>query len=359
MARYFLGIDIGGTKSHALIADEQGRAVGFGAGGPGNYEAVGWDGLHQTLHTITDQALASAGIEKAEIAGAGLGIAGYDWPAEREPTRQVIESLGLAAPYEFVNDTIIGLIAGATEGWGVAVVAGTSNNCRGRDRQGREGRVTGCGPRMGEYGGASELVARAIQAVAQAWTRRGPATRLTEAFIELTGASDAMDLLEGLALARYQITPAAAPLVFRVAAEGDEVARETIRWAGRELGSLAIGVIRQLGFEQLAFEVVLVGSLFQGSFSDPKGHRRQGKADRREHLDLVSRGSLLLIRAMDTTIRTVAPKARLVRLQAPPVVGGVLLGMEQAGVPTQRVRQTLIRSTRELLGPPDSQENDL
>ena len=31
---YFLGIDIGGTKSHALIADEEGRAVGFGQAGP-------------------------------------------------------------------------------------------------------------------------------------------------------------------------------------------------------------------------------------------------------------------------------------------------------------------------------------
>jgi N-acetylglucosamine kinase-like BadF-type ATPase len=34
--RYFLGVDAGGTKTHALITDETGQAVGFGAGGPGN-----------------------------------------------------------------------------------------------------------------------------------------------------------------------------------------------------------------------------------------------------------------------------------------------------------------------------------
>ncbi len=201
--------------------------------------------------------------------------------------------------------------------------AGTSNNCRGRDRQGREGRVTGCGPWLGEYGGASELVAKAVQAVSMAWTQRGPATRLTAAFIELTGATDVMDLLEGLALERYHLSASVAPLIFQVAAGGDEVAQETIRWAGRELGSLAVGVIHQLGFEELDFEVVLAGSLYDGSPS--------------------------LIESMQATIQAVAPGARLVRLTAPPVVGGVLLGMEQAGVKTSILRQALIESTNELL----------
>jgi N-acetylglucosamine kinase-like BadF-type ATPase len=323
MTRYYLGIDIGGTKSHALIADEAGQALGFGEGGPGNYEVVGWDGLRKALGTVTDRALAAADITYQQVSGAGFGVAGYDWPAEGQPTRQAIESLGLTAPYELVNDAIVGLLAGATEGWGVVVVAGTSNNCRGRDRQGREGRVTGCGPWFGEYGGAAELVAKAVQAVASAWTRRGPATRLTEAFCRLVGTSEAMDLLEGLYLGRYELSAAAAPLVFQMAADGDEVALETVRWAGRELGSLAIGVIRQLGFEHQDFEVVLAGSLYDGG--------------------------PMLVEAMQAKIHAVAPGAQLVPLKAPPVVGGVLLGMEQAGLRPASLREPLIESTNRLL----------
>jgi N-acetylglucosamine kinase-like BadF-type ATPase len=323
MTRYFLGIDVGGTKSHALIADEDGHAVGFGEGGPGNYEVVGWDGLRRTLQAITDQALASAGITRERIAGAGFGVAGYDWPGEREPTCQAIDALGLSAPYELVNDAVVGLLAGAAQGWGVVVVAGTSNNCRGRDRQGREGRITGCGPQFAEYGGASEMVARVVQIITLAWSKRGPDTRLTEAFIELTGAADVLDLLEGLALGRYRLSAAAAPLIFQVAAEGDAVAQEVIRWAGRELGSLAVGVIRQLGMEALAFEVVLAGSLYEGGST--------------------------LIEPLRETIQAVAPGARLVRLTAPPVVGGVLLGMEQVGMKPFSLRQTLIESTNKLL----------
>ena len=322
MTRYFLGIDIGGTKSHALVADENGQALGFGRHGPGNYEDVGWDGLRQALRAITDQALAAAGVSRAQIAAAGFGIAGYDWPAEREPTLQAIASLRLEAPFELVNDAVIGLLAGATEGWGVVVVAGTSNNCRGRDTEGREGGVTGCGPQFGEYGGGGELAVKAMQAVSLAWSQRGPATRLTQAFIASTGVSDVMELLEGLAMGRYNLGAADAPTVFRVAAEGDAIAQQTIRWAGRELGSLAIGVIRQLELEKTDLEVVLAGSLYDGS--------------------------PLLTDAMRATIHSVAPGARLVRLAAPPVVGAVLLGMEQAGLAYEGIRQTLIETTGEL-----------
>jgi N-acetylglucosamine kinase-like BadF-type ATPase len=323
MTNYFLGIDIGATKSHALIAEENGQAVGFGQGGPGNHEGVGWDGLHNVLHVITDQALASAGITKTQIAGAGFGVAGYDWPEDRAPTQRAIESLGLNAPFEFVNDSILGLLAGATERWGVVVVAGTGNNCRGRNRQGREGRVTGEGSQFAEYGGAGELVAKALQAVALAWTHRGPATQLTDAFVERTGATDITDLLAGLVRGRYRLSAADAPLVFQVAAADDPVAQEIIRWAGRELGSLANGVIDQLGFEALAFEVILTGSLYDGS--------------------------IILIEAMQETIQAVAPKAKLVRLQAPPVVGGVLMAMEQVNLETASIRQGLIDSTNDLL----------
>jgi N-acetylglucosamine kinase-like BadF-type ATPase len=323
MTRYFLGIDIGATKSHALIADERGHAVGFGQSGSGNYEDVGWDGLREALHTITDQALVTAGIERERLAGVGLGIAGYDWPGEQDPTRQAIESLGLSAPFEFVNDAVIALLAGATQGWGVAVVAGTSNNCRGRDHRGREGRVTGCGPAFGEFGGAGELVDKAIQAVSMAWTRRGPATQLVEAFTQMAGAADVEDLLEGLALGRYHLSHAVAPVIFQVAAQGDEVAQSIIRWAGRELGSLAVGVIHQLGFESLDFEVVMAGSLYEGG--------------------------PLLIEAMRVEIHATAPGARLVRLKVPPVVGGVLLAMEQARIQTGLLRPVLARSASELL----------
>lgn len=318
MSRFFLGVDVGATKTHALVADEMGRAVGFGESGPGNHEVVGYEGLSGALQDAVSSALDRAGVRSAAIAGAGFGIAGYDWPSERQATLRAVGTLGLDAPVEVVNDTLIGLLAGAAEGWGVAVVAGTGCNCWGWDRARRTAQVTGHGWWMGEGAGASELVWYAQCAIARAWSQRGPGTSLTQAFVERCGAAGAGDLLEGLCQGQYELPADAALLVFRAAAEGDAVAQEAIAWAGRELGSLAAGVIRQLGIEALGFEVVLVGSLYDGG--------------------------PMVIEPMRQVVQQAAPGARLVRLTAPPVAGGVLLGMEQAGLRTDGLREMVLES---------------
>ena len=321
-ARYFLGADVGSTKTHALIADEQGRAVGFGDSGPGNPDTVGHSGLAAVLQEAVFEALAMARISEAEIVGAGFGIAGYDWRSQRPAMLRTIATLGLNAPVEVVNDAMVGLLAGAEQGWGVAVVAGSSCNCWGRDQTGQVGRMTGFSW-LGESAGASEILVKALQAIALEWTRRGPATRLTPAFVEVTETHDVGHFLEGLTTGQIHVGLEMAPLVFQVAAEGDHVARETILWAGRELGSMASGVIRQLGFEALAFELVLAGSFFNGS--------------------------PLLAETIRETVLPVAPGVRLVRLHAPPVVGAVVLGMEQGGVAPAGLRTVLVQTAGELL----------
>ena len=322
MTRFFLGFDVGATKSHVLVADNTGRALGFAQGGPGNPMTIGYDRFAELLRAITHEVLVSAGVGKHDVAGAGFGIGGYDWPSQREPILRAIQSLGLDAPVEIVNDAIIALLAGASDGWGLAVVAGTSCNCWGWDQGRRVGRMTGFSW-LGEAAGSGELVSKALEAIAREWTQRGPPTDLTPAFVELVHARDAAGLLEDLTLGRLRLGAESAPVVFRVAAEGDPVARELVAWAGRELGDLAVGVIRQLHLERQTFEVVLAGSFFNGS---PR-----------------------LAETMRQVILGVAPGARLVRLHMPPVVGGVLLGMEIAGIKASPVRQTLVESADRLL----------
>jgi N-acetylglucosamine kinase-like BadF-type ATPase len=315
--RYYLGADLGATKTHTVIADETGAALGFGESGPGNHETVGYDGMHASMQKALEQALNASSLTKADIAGAGFGVAGFDWASEYEATAQTIERLGLSAPFKFVNDTVPGLVAGSDEGWGVVVVSGTGSNCRGWDREHkREGRVSGHGVMMGEGAGGTELMHRCMQLVGYSWSKRGPKTKLADALVEHVGAKDLDDLIRGYTTYEYHIGAEAAPIVFQVAQEDDQVARELIHWAGCELGEMTNAVIRQLEFENLSFDVVMTGSMFEG-------------------------GSML-IEPMRETIHTLAPRARLVRLTAPPVLGAVMLGMEAGGVPvTSAIRSTL------------------
>ncbi len=324
MTDYFLGADLGGTKTHSLIADQDGRVLGFGEAGAGNHQGVGYDGMFAALDASVQQALQRAGLSIDQIAGAGFGVGGYDWPSQRGQMCATIDRLGLQVPYALVNDTILGLVAGAEEGWGVAVVSGTGCNCRGWDRtHQREGRVSGYGAIMGEGAGASELVIRAMQLVNYAWIRRGPPTALGEALAQQVGAASLEDLIEGYTEERYPIGAAAAPLIFQVAEQGDAVARGLIDWAGCELGEMVNAIIRQLAFEALAFDVVMMGSMFEG------GER--------------------LIEPMRATIQRLAPAARLVRLNVAPVLGALLLGMGETGLsPKAEVRRALAANLQKI-----------
>jgi N-acetylglucosamine kinase-like BadF-type ATPase len=229
----------------------------------------------------------------------------------------VIDRLGLRAPYKFVNDSVPGLIAGSEEGWGVVVVSGTGSNCRGWDREHkREGRVTGHGVLMGEGAGGSELMHRCMQIVGYSWTKRLPKTALADAMIDFVGAKDLEDLMRGYTTYEYQVGAEAARIVFSVAEAGDQAARDLLCWAGTELGEMANAVIRQLEFENLAFDVVMTGSMFDGG--------------------------AMLIEPMRTAIQKQAPMARLVRLRIPPVVGAVILGMEADDFKiTSEIRKTV------------------
>lgn len=318
MMKYFLGVDIGNTKSHAFIVDEHGTVVGAGIGGNGNHEIVGAEGFQRVLHGIIDDALADAQLPKQAVVGAGYGIAGYDWDSDLPLMQRVISASGLTAPYEVVNDCVIGLVAGARRGWGVVIVAGTGCNARGRSADGRQGRVTGEGGLMGEHGGGGELVRQALAAVSRAWSLRAPKTILSEMLVQAIGANSVIDLLEGVVRGRYHLRATFAPLVFAAAEQGDPVAQDLIIQMGRDLGDLGIGVIRQLQFEKENFDLVLIGSLFKGG--------------------------TLLGNALKETIHTAAPNANFVHLSAPPVVGGVLLGMAAAGMEFVSMREAVIAS---------------
>ncbi|MGH3074425.1 MAG: BadF/BadG/BcrA/BcrD ATPase family protein, partial [Gaiellales bacterium] len=74
-----LGIDGGGTKTHAVIADAEGAVRGFATSGPANWEVVGLRGAGESLREATRRALQAAGAEAGDLRAAALGLAGIDW----------------------------------------------------------------------------------------------------------------------------------------------------------------------------------------------------------------------------------------------------------------------------------------
>jgi N-acetylglucosamine kinase-like BadF-type ATPase len=323
MVRYFLGVDVGNTKSHSLICDENGNAKGFGVGGPGNHESIGEDAFMELINDIVIQAITSSCISKNDLSAAGFGIAGYNWSEDLPMLHRVIDSLGLDVPYGVMNDAGPGLFAGSSDGCGVSVVAGTGANARGRNRHGKLARLTGHGTLFGEVGGGGTLARHIIGEISKVWSHRGKPTVLSDMFVEKMGAIDVEDLLAGITRDRYTIKADLALTVFQAARDGDVVAKESIRWLGEGLGDMACGVIRQLGIEDEEFTVVLSGSLFKGSH--------------------------VIQEALSELVLELAPRASFLHITAPPVTFSVMFAMDQVGADYVGVRQDIIMTGEQML----------
>src|SRR4051812_34135883 len=102
--RYYLGVDAGGTKTHALITDQTGRIHGAGRAGAGNWESVGLVGALRSLSQAIESALSSAGLIKADLCAAGYGLAGMDWPSDAPRLLPMLGQLELPGQRVLVND---------------------------------------------------------------------------------------------------------------------------------------------------------------------------------------------------------------------------------------------------------------
>jgi N-acetylglucosamine kinase-like BadF-type ATPase len=306
--RFYLGFDVGGTKTHALIVDQTGHVRGVGLAGPGNWEIVGLEGTYQALSRALDGALTGAGLDVGALRAVGYGMAGLDWPSDEGRLAPVIERLGVPGPSVLVNDAFAALRAGARDGCGVAVVASTGTTIAGRNRSGEHFRTFGHSAKWGDFGCAVHVVWLATRAVGHAYFGRGRPTALTERFIDLYGVHDIPELVEKISRGwAEQPDGRLAALVFEVAAEGDGVAQRIVRCVGRELGRNAVAVASRLGLVDEPFDLVMVGGIFRS-------------------------GSALLVEALLEPVRAGAPLVRPVDLRVPPVVGSALLAMDADGI---------------------------
>jgi N-acetylglucosamine kinase-like BadF-type ATPase len=294
-----LGVDGGGSKTHAAICDDNGTLVGAGTAGPSNWETVGLRGAADSVGDAIERALEGTGVRRGDIAAAVFGLAGVDWPSDVPRLETAFEALNLSCTPTIMNDSFIALRAGVRAPWGVVVIAGTGTVAAGRNSAGETYRTLGLGRLLGDEGSASDVAEAALRAVARAYIGRGPATTLSDGLCELMGASSVAELLEEYSRGGEPEWNAA-PLVLRHAGRGDQVAIEIVEWAGDQLGEAARVIATRLGMDSEPYELVMSGGLFHGNSE-----------------------------LLEQRIAQQVPTALLTRLEAPPVTGAVLMALEQ------------------------------
>lgn len=260
---YVLGVDGGGTKTHAVILDGQGRVAGEGLSGPSNPLRVGVSSAAASVREAFDRALASAGLRRADVAAARVGLAGVRRDDLRERMRESLLSLGVGT-IEVATDGEIALY-GATGGEpGVVVIAGTGSICCGINARGRRACAGGWGPLAGDEGSGSWIARRGLQAVARAADGRGAQTSLVGPCLEYFKVAAVEDLSTAIyapSMTNERIAGFGRH-VLEEAERGDELAGRIVEDAGRELGQAAAAVVRQLRMERERFQAACVGGVF-------------------------------------------------------------------------------------------------
>lgn len=246
-----LGIDGGGSKTTALLADQNGQILGRGTAGSCAFQALPEADVRHALRQSTANAFSEAGIPVQPVSVLGLGISGVDRPGDHVKVQHLLKEENLASANIVVNDSELLLWCGALQGWGIGVISGTGSIVFGRSQDGRSGRSGGWGFRFGDEGSGFMIGTAALRAVARADDGRGPQTQLTRLVLDHWGLEKPSDLIPYIYQGNlpYAQIACLASLVRTAAGRGDPAGLTILDEAAGELTLAVDALCRQLGFK--------------------------------------------------------------------------------------------------------------
>ncbi|MEP7137764.1 MAG: BadF/BadG/BcrA/BcrD ATPase family protein [Chloroflexota bacterium] len=267
---YVIGVDGGGTKTLALLADAAGQVVASGVSGASNYNVVGFEKACAALEDAINLAREN---HPGEISALCLGLAGAGRQADIEKfhTWAVAKFPGTAV--KVVNDAELLLAAGSPIGPVLALICGTGSIVYGRTATGELIRAGGWGYLFGDEGSGYAIGVAALRAVMQEYDGRGPLTLLTELVLRRRGLSSPAELVRNIYGAKSPRLEVASlsDLVELAASQMDRVALAILDEAARELSRTVAVVYPQLGTATAPL-VISGGTILHGTYLQTAFH---------------------------------------------------------------------------------------
>lgn len=248
-----LGLDIGGSKTHAILAahavsqnpDDGAQQASECTVGSANIASVGEEAAAAALDDLAAQLGNRDGGHG--IRAVCAGAAGADTPESRKRLAGLLSRTFPGARIQVVHDTRIILASGSLDA-GTVLISGTGSAAWALSPDGREARAGGWGYLLGDEGSGYAIARSAVRTALAEYDRGQPAGPLSADLLERAGVSGPpalLDLFYRNPERRYWASLAGT--VFASAARGDAAGLAIAEDAAQQLASLATAVNERLG----------------------------------------------------------------------------------------------------------------
>ena len=261
-----IAIDGGGTKTEALVCDENGHVLyhKVDKGLIDYHEQTRYKKILTELWNDMQQLLS---ITSQDVSYLLLGLSGADTPEDFEELNHTCSSVFNISAFKVVNDSWIIMRSGLKRLFGAVAICGTGTNAAAISKDGRQAILRSLNYITGTYGGGLDIAREALHYAFRSEEKTFDYTILEHKIPLLFGYKEMRDLVpmfypkNRLKKDDYsQITA----LTFACANDHDSVAIQILKHAGTVVGQQTAGVIIQLGMEQEVLPVVVGGRVFQG-----------------------------------------------------------------------------------------------
>ncbi|MBW6530261.1 N-acetylglucosamine kinase [Sphingomonas sp. RRHST34] len=251
-ARFYLGVDGGGTKTEFVCIDAAGAVTARAVTGTTYHLEVGEAEAVRRIAEGVSAICTQIDAAPAQLDHVFLGLPAYGEDSEVDPRLDAaVRDLLGHARYRCDNDMVCGWAGSLACADGINVVAGTGSIAYG-ERGGRGARAGGWGEVFGDEGSAYGIARAGLAAFSRMSDGRVPVGPLHALLREALALDHDLALCERVmgarGMARGEIA-ALATIVSRAADASDAAARAILAEAAAELVLLATAVRDRLGFD--------------------------------------------------------------------------------------------------------------
>lgn len=266
MSKYIIGVDGGGTKTSAAIADLEGNVLATRTAPSSNYHLVGLENTEKVFQTLIDQLLESQNTTKEELAAVCFGLAGVGRPDDMARMEGVMAKLGIADRSVIVNDAVIALMGGALTDHGVIVISGTGSIVFGMDKSGSVDRVGGWGHVLDDEGSGYKIGSDGLRLIMRAHDGRHQPTKVTQLVLRALNLEkpEALVVWSAQEGVKKPVVAGLAAHVFEAYRLGDAGAEEIVKHHATELALGVDIVVKRMQLPSTT-NVVLCGGVFSAN----------------------------------------------------------------------------------------------